>query len=130
MKKKSNWDYYGVKIIKQIMVEGEPDPTLINEFYADDGKQLFEESIIIMRAQSSEHACNLAEKKAIALGKPYPNAYGQQVIWKFIKTVDCSLIFGKLASGAEVYSCFHSTNDTADEFINKWFCRADDERKK
>ena len=124
MKNKSNWNYYGVKIIKQIVVEGEPDPQLLNDYLEnDDGKQSFEESIMLVRAQSKEHAYKIAKKKNIEFEEPYLNMYNQQVTWKFIKAVDYYEILDKLKSGAEIYSCLHHTdkNETADDFIEKWF---------
>ena len=131
MEDKSNWDFYGVRIIKQIIVEGEPDPTLVDEFYEDNDEQHFEESIVLIRAQSYEHAYKIAEKKAIKDEAPYPNKYGQKVVWKFIEAVDCFIILDELKSGAEVYSCFHITrkNETANEFIKKWFSPSDRCRK-
>lgn len=54
--KNSAWYWYGVKIIKQLIVEGEPDEMLLDEFYEDDDKQQFEESLMLVRAQSFEHA--------------------------------------------------------------------------
>lgn len=128
MKKKSRWNYYGVKIIKQILVEGQPNPELVDEYYEEDGKQSFEESVMLVRAQSFEHAYKIAEKKTTEFEEPYQNPYGQQVTWKFIKAVDCYLILEELVSGTEVYSCFHNTDSgvSADEFINKWFNCDDD----
>ncbi len=121
--KNSTWNWYGVKIIKQIIVEGEPDETLLDEFYEDDGKQWFEESLILVRAQSFEHAYKIAEIKARKDNDFYPNKYGQQVAWKFVEAVDCFLILDELKSGAEVYSCFHTTakDRTAEDFLNLWF---------
>ena len=133
MKNKSNWYYYGVKIIKQIIVEGEPDLNLIDEFYNDDEEQLFEESIMLVHAQSENHAYKIAESKATKRWENefHPNMYGQQVAWKFIKAVDCFLIVDKLKSGAEVYSCFHVTQKdiTANQFIEKWFNRSNECKK-
>ena len=130
-KAKSNWNYYGVKIIKQIIVEGEPDPNLIDEYYDDDDKQLFEESILLIRAQSYERAYKLAQKVATKDETPYPNKYGQSVVWKFIKAVDCFELLGAIKSGAEVYSCLHTTDKrvTADEFLDKWFNSTDESPK-
>jgi len=125
MKYKSNWDYYGVKIIKQIVVEGEPDPALLDEFYEDDDKQMFEEAVMLIHAQSFDHAYKVAKKKVEEAEKPYPNKYGQQVTWKLVDIVDCFLILNKLASGTEVYSCFHTTQDNAKDFMNKWFNQTD-----
>ena len=131
MKGRSSWDFYGVRIIKQILIEGEPDPNLIDELYYDDDEQHFEESILLIRAQSFDHAYKIAEKKATEYEEPYPNIYGQRVLWKFIEAVDCFVILDELKTGAEVYSCFHTTNknETASEFIEKWFSRSDGCRK-
>ena len=125
MKKQSKWDWYGVKIIKQIIIKGEPDEKLIDEFYDDDGKQHFEEIVMLVRAQSFDHAYKIAEGKATKdwANEFHPNMYGQQVAWKFIAAVDCFLILDELKSGAELYSCFHvvSKDTTAEEFLDKWF---------
>jgi hypothetical protein len=125
--KNSAWNWYGVKIIKQIIVEGEPDETLIDEFYEDDGKRQFEESLMLVRAQSFEHAYKVAENKAKKDDGFYPNIYGQQVAWQFVEAVDCFLILDELKSGAEVYSCFHTTSKetTTEDFLNLWFRNSD-----
>ena len=34
----------------------------------------------------------IAEKKTTEFEEPYPNKYGQQVLWKFIEAVDCLII--------------------------------------
>lgn len=124
---KRTWNWYGVKIIKQILVEGEPDKMLLDEFYEDDGKQDYEESLMLVRAQSFEHAYKVSEEKAKKDNDFYPNMYGQQVAWKFVEAVDCFLILDELKSGAEVYSCFHTTAKgmTTDEFLNLWFNNSD-----
>ena len=123
MNKKTSWDWYAVKIIKHITVSRQPDEKLIDEFYVDDGKQDFEESLMLVKAQSFDHAYKIAERKSQADSSPYPNMYGQQVEWKYVAAVDCFLILDDLKSGAELYSCFHSTleNVSEEEFINKWF---------
>ncbi len=123
MKKSSKWNWYGVKIIKQLIVTGEPDMKLIDESYIDDGKQDFEESLMLVKAQSFDHAYRIAEKKTLSDAHKYLNIYGQQVEWKFIEAVDCFEIMDELKSGAEVYSCFHSTdnNKSALEFLDEWF---------
>lgn len=123
MKRQSNWNYYGVKIIKQIVVEGEAIPELIDENFAEETGQLFEESVMLVRAQSFEHAYKIAEKKTLEFDEPYKNPYGQQVTWKFIEAVDCYYIGKELVSGTEVYSCLHNVEAdlTADKFIDTWF---------
>jgi len=52
MKRKSSWDWYGVRVIKHIIVEGEPDVNLIDGFYDEDDGQLFEKTIVLVRVQS------------------------------------------------------------------------------
>lgn len=49
-KKPKKWNYYGVKIIKQIIVEGEPIPDLIDENFVKSTDQMFEESVILIHA--------------------------------------------------------------------------------
>jgi len=123
MKKNSNWDYYSVRIIKQIIVEGEPVPELLDDNYADDSKNCFEEVFMLIRAQSVNHAYKIAGKKAVQDEQAGTNVYGQQVVWKFIKAVDCFLILDRLTSGVEIYSCLHYTdkNVSACEFVQTWF---------
>jgi hypothetical protein len=139
LKKKSSWSFYGVKLIRQILVEGQPDLNLVKkvakdldltveELLEDNGNQSFEESIMLVHAQSYAHANKIAEKKALesAEEKPGLNPYGQKVTWKFIRIVDCWWIIDDLVTGAELYCCFHDSDRsvTADEFINKWFNQA------
>ena len=38
------------------MVEGAPDPTFLDEFYDDDGKQMFEESVMKENEKDEEVA--------------------------------------------------------------------------
>lgn len=115
-----NWNWYGVKIIKQIVVECEPDKNFVNNSYE---KQSFEESVLLIKARSCSHACKKTEIKAKKDNDFYFNADGQRVTWWFIKVIDCYLILDGLQSGAELYSCIHTTdkNMTADEFLEKYF---------
>lgn len=139
MKRQSNWSWYGVKIIKQIVVMGAPDAELMEEAktygldFAEDCKQVFEESIMIVKAQSFDHAYKIAKKTTNIDNEKYLNIYGQEVEWKFIDAVDCFHLFDDiLITGTEVYSCLHSAdkNTTADEFINKWFSSSEYECRK
>ena len=126
MNKKSNWDFYGVKIIKQIIIEGDPDFTDLQkseiDSYVNNNQQLFEESILLVHAQSFDHAYKIAEKKSMEDEISYQNVYKQKVLWKFIDAVDCFLC-GEIKSGEEVYACFHTVEKdmTANDFIGKWF---------
>ena len=125
MEYKSSWDYFGVKIIKQILVEDMPDPACLDELYKEDGIQCFEESVLLVHAQSINHAHKIARKMSEEGEVAYLNSYGQQVTWKLMDIVDCFQIVDKLGSGAEVYSCLHSTDDSAKNFMAKWFSHTD-----
>jgi hypothetical protein len=115
VEKKTSWKYYGVKIIKKIVIEGEPNPDLIDEDYSDNREQLFEESIMLISAQSYEHALKAAEKRAKATEVSYQNKYNEQVIWKLIRVIDCFEIMGTLVSGVEVYSRLYTTVAEGDD---------------
>ena len=123
MKIFTSWNWYSVKLIKQLIIEGEPDKRLVDEFYIDDDEQTFEEILMLVKARSYEHAYKIAENKAKKDEEFFPNMYGQQAAWKLIKAVDCFLILDKLKSGIELFSCYHTTkeNMTAEEFLNKYF---------
>lgn len=135
MKTKSNWKWYGVKIIKQIIVTGEPDQKLVNEAsekygleYVEDGNQDFEESIMLVKAQSFEHAYKIAEKKSSDSSSKYTNIFGQEVEWRFLEAVDCFEIIDELKSGTEVYSCFLTADKaiTAEDFLKNWYSCSDE----
>lgn len=49
-KKPKKWNYYGVKIIKQIIIEGESIPDLIDRNFVKSTDQMFEESVILIHA--------------------------------------------------------------------------------
>lgn len=120
MIKKSAWNWFGVRIVKQIIVQGEPDKNLIDEFFTNDDIKHFEETIVLVRAQSFDHAYKIAETNAKLDDETYPNIYGQKISWKFIDAVDCFLIGDKIKSGIEVYSCFHVSENNAKEFMEKY----------
>lgn len=75
-KKPKKWNYYGVKIIKQIIVKGDPISDLIDENFVKSTDQMFEESVILIHAQSFEHAYKIAERKSVEFNEPYKNQYG------------------------------------------------------
>lgn len=101
--KGNSWNWYGVKIIKKLTIKGQPKEELINEDY-DDTIQNFEESIVVVRAQSFEHAYKIAEKGAVKYEEPYYNIYGQEVSWDIVGAVDCFFIYDDLKTNTEIYS--------------------------
>jgi hypothetical protein len=115
-------NYYSVRLLRQIVIEGDPDPVLVDQNY-DADEQDFEESIVLIYAKSPEHARRIVEEEARVDKDSYVNRYNQKVTWKFIQVVDIFEIMDELSSGAEVYSCLHTTarSVTAESFIAKWF---------
>ena len=103
MKNKSSWNYYGVKLIYQLSVTGEPIAERIDEDYSDT-HTFFEESVILVRAQSFDHAYKLAERKAHEIEETHINPYGQAVECKLVDAIDCYLIDDKITNGIELYS--------------------------
>ncbi len=104
--KGNNWNWYGVKIIKKLIVKGQAKEELINEKY-DDTIQNFEESIVVVKAQSFEHAYKIAEKGATKYEEPYYNIYGQEVFWEIVGAIDCFYIYDNLETNTEIYSCYY-----------------------
>lgn len=103
-RKKSNWEWYAVKMLFESVVFGEPNPEKVDENYSNEHK-IYEERIILVRAQSTEHAYRSAELNAVKYEKEYHNPYDQLVIHKFIDSLDCfHLPDGGIKNGIDVYS--------------------------
>ncbi len=115
----TSWHYYSVRIIRKMITEGLPDPWLIDEFYNSGVTQFFEEAILLVRAQSYDQACKMAERKARGVEHTYRNAYNQLVRWQFFRTIDCYQLPDAPTPGAEIYTCIHSTDRhvTAEQFL-------------
>ena len=114
--------WFIIRIIKQIIVEGEPDPFLLDELYEDD-VNTFEESFMIYHASDEQDVYNKAQDDIMNNESSYMNPYGQIVKWKLIKIVDCYEIIDELKSGAEVYSCLHTVSKDTDalKFVSTYF---------
>lgn len=98
---KSSWKYYGVKQIYQSRIIGNPIEERIDENYSDY-YVFFEESIILVKAQSFEHAYRIARSRANE--DKYINMYGQTVECKLVDAIDCFLIDEEPKTGVEIYS--------------------------
>lgn len=99
----SKWEWYGVKLIFECIISGNPAPETVDKNFSDNHKT-FEESIIIVRAQSFDHAYKLAEKKAKEMELDYFNPYNQKVKWLFLEAIHCFNMFDPPIHGTEVYS--------------------------
>ncbi|GAA5042792.1 hypothetical protein GCM10011506_45650 [Marivirga lumbricoides] len=95
---------YGIKNVFQFSIEGAPDNSLVDSNYKKN-YQAFEESIMLVTADSFDDAYEVAKKKAREAEDTYVNIYGQTVLIKFIDSVDCySISESELENGMEVYS--------------------------
>lgn len=69
--------------------------------------ELFEESIILLRAGSEEEAWQRAERLGTEAGHEYENVYGEKVIWQFQEVLDVvQVLHEKVGDGTEVYYKF------------------------
>ncbi|PGM53855.1 DUF4288 domain-containing protein [Bacillus sp. AFS053548] len=106
-KKLSNeWEWYAVKVLYESIHSGNPSPEKIDEDYYDKFK-MYEESIVLFKARSLDHANSIAERNAIKSEHSYKNMYDEVVNWKFVEIIDCyNLIDDKIRPGTEIYSRF------------------------
>ncbi|NMD71181.1 DUF4288 domain-containing protein [Bacillus sp. DNRA2] len=104
--RKSSWEWYAVKLLYESIISGNPNPETIDKNYTNTYKT-FEESIMLVKAQSFEHAYSIAEKKAKDEEINYLNLYEELVEKKFVDALDCFILIDeKLQSGTELYSRF------------------------
>jgi hypothetical protein len=102
----SSWEWYAVKLLYECIITGTPNPETIDENYTNTHKT-YEESIMLVKAQSFDHAYSIAEKKAKGEEIDYVNQYDELVEWKFVEVLDCFILIDeKLQSGTELYSRF------------------------
>lgn len=103
--KKSSWGYYGVKLIFQFLITGEPIKERLDTNYSNDST-FFEESVRVVKAQSFEQAYKIAQKQAENDCSSYVNMYGQTVEYNLVDVIDCFEIYEELQAGVEVYSSY------------------------
>ncbi|OON65630.1 DUF4288 domain-containing protein [Hymenobacter sp. CRA2] len=111
--------WFGVRIINQYTISGEPNPSAIDAFYEAD-YAAYEESIIIVHAVSFDEAYAIAEQIGRQNESTYLNRYHQTVKKSYFDSIDCFwLPDSTIESGTEVYSNIISTNRsiTTEAFI-------------
>jgi len=103
-KRKSAWEWYAIKLLFESTISGEPDKDKIDENY-DNKFKLYEEQIVVIKAQSSEHAYKKADEMAKENEMQYYNPYGQLVQCRFVDSLNCQRLFdSEIKSGTEIYS--------------------------
>jgi len=127
------WKWYGVKVLYKHLVSGEPNREKIDKNYNEH--QIFEESILLIKAQSFDQAYELAEREAKGREDSYTNVYDQLIEFKFIESLDAFELFEDegLQSGTEVYSRFVHTSkeEKLNDFLTRYYPEAieDDEEQ-
>ncbi|MBZ4224912.1 DUF4288 domain-containing protein [Bacillus wiedmannii] len=115
---------YAVKLLFESVHSGEPRPTKIDEHYEENHDTLFEESIILVKANDLEEAHELGKKIAIHSEESYDNVYGEQVTWKFRKVLHVfELNDTSFETGTELYARFLHVkkNETVDTIIKTYY---------
>ncbi|CAM3970473.1 DUF4288 domain-containing protein [Bacillus luti] len=118
------YNMYAVKLLFESVHSGEPDPTKIDEHYEGDHDTLFEESIILVKANSLEEAHVLGEKLAIQSELTYENVYEEKVTWKFRKVLHVfELNDTSFETGTELYARFLHVkkNETVDTVVKQYY---------
>ncbi|SCN09141.1 Uncharacterized protein BCINRASA_05293 [Bacillus wiedmannii] len=115
---------YAVKLLFESVHSGEPDPTRIDEHYEESHNTLFEESIILVKANSIEEAHELGEKIAILSEESYDNMYDEQVTWTFRKVLHVfELDDTSFETGKELYARFLHVkkNEKVDTVVKAYY---------
>lgn len=115
---------YAVKLLFESVHSGEPNLTKIDEHYEESHDTLFEESIILVKANSIEEAYELGEKIAIHSEESYDNMYGEQVTWTFRKVLHVfELDDTPFETGKELYARFLHVkkNETIDTIVKAYY---------
>lgn len=121
--RKSAWEWYAVLLLFESTISGEPNASKIDEHYRS-GDKLYEERIVIFRAQSANHAYKLADLDAKKSEMTYKNPYDQTVHCRFIDSINCQRLFDdKIISGTEIYHRLFKKpeNTDIDQFIATYF---------
>ena len=118
----SKWQWFSVKLIFENVISGEPEPDTIDKNYTNNYKT-YEESIILIKAQSFDSAYKIAEKKAREMEMDYTNPYGELINYKFIEAISCFSIIDELSTGVEIYSRFLRVPKPVDtgDFLDRYY---------
>ena len=104
-------DWYSVKLLYKYSVSGKPDPNLVDEFFSGR-TEFYEESVILVTADSFEDAYKVAEGNALT--EVYTNKYGQKVSIALYDAVDCFRFYEQPRAMTEVYSTIFSYDANTD----------------
>ncbi|MDK8639438.1 DUF4288 domain-containing protein [Niallia taxi] len=98
----SNKKWFVVALLYESVHNGEPKQ--VDENY-DNSTETYEESHLLVKAESSEDATLLGKKLGQEAEHDYKNQYEETVCWKLVKVLDVfELMDEELKTGTEVYS--------------------------
>jgi len=103
--------WYAVKSLYKMAIVGKPIPELIDDYFSDQDT-FFEESIILVTANSFEEAYQIAEAEAKKVSDVYTNKYGQTITKEFYDSIDCFELSDPPQILTEVYSRSFATIST------------------
>lgn len=115
---------YAVKLLFESVHSGEPDSTKMDGHYEENHDTLFEESIILVKASTSEEAHALSEQIAIQSEHTYVNMYDEQITWTFRKVLHVfELDNAPFETGKELYARFLHVkkNETVDTIVQTYY---------
>ncbi len=101
---------YSVKLLFKISIIGKPQVSLVDSFY-NDIEIFYEQSIIMLSANSFDEAYEKAEEFAKLQQDDYINKYGQRVEYRFFDYFDCFIVIEEVPLNLnneiiECYSCY------------------------
>jgi hypothetical protein len=71
---------------------------------AEDYEPLYDETVTLVRATSTEHAAQRAREFARSRQTSYENEQGETITWSLMHLIDVSAISDPLDDGAEIYT--------------------------
>jgi hypothetical protein len=102
----SKWQWYSVKLIFEFFISGMTNAAKLDKNHTTNNKT-YEESIVLVKAQSFDHAYKIATRNAKLIESEHKNPYGESVQCRFVEAIDCFVVGdGELKSGSEIYSRF------------------------
>ena len=130
--KNSSWWWYAVVLLFESTISGEPDEKKIDDNYSTELK-LYQEQIVLFRAQSHDHAFKLADLNAKKQEMVYTNKYGQNVQKRFVDSVNCQKLFdNEIKAGTELYYRLYEEKLDVDTstFLEKYLPETRDDSEK
>ncbi len=104
--KRNKMNTYGVKILFQNIIENE-------------NRRIYEESVQLFHAESSDEAFEKAEKLARESRFEYTNIYGKKVTYKLYDSIEAFIIYDDISfkDGAEVFSTIFEMKNPSNDPI-------------